>query len=408
MSEDQSAPTPATPASNQNLIIGLVLGAVVLLLFLLVLQVKMNGGGGNGGSSSEFDELKREIGEARSRVNEERRLLGLPPLGTGINGPSIESLAARISGDATTLTGLATQLQSMLTEKEALLSSADATRQALTQQITDLQRQLDQARLAAGETNILQGKLIEAQSLLDAANREIAAFREQLAGVPNAADMATLQARLENALAERNQFENMVKELNNQLIGKVDGAELSSLQARLAKLEPENNQLRYELQELRIKLNRTLLFVDKIDDLPVAAKALYIELSKLETATPAELKQAYDRIDQTLRARVADTISFPTGSYRVNLDKVDEIRRNHQAASEGSIYLVVGYASKTGNIEQNRVLSSDRATALASVAHQNKKGRQIVRAVYLGQTDRFAANDPLKNQICEIWEIREQ
>jgi predicted nucleic acid-binding Zn-ribbon protein len=406
MSDEQSPPPPATPVGNQNLIIGLVLGAVVLLLFLLVMQVKTNGGGS--GKTSEFDALKLEVGAARNRVNEERRLLGLPALGTGANGQSIESLAARISGDATTLTGLATQLQSLLSEKESLLGSADATRKALTQQITDLQRQLDQARLAAGETNILQGKLLETQTLLEAANRQIAAFSEQLAGSPSATEMASLNVRLENALADRERFETMVKDLNNQLVGKVDGTQLDALQSRVAFLEPENNKLRYEIQELRKKLNKTLLFVEKVDDLPAAAKALYIELSKLETASPAELKQAYERIDRDLHAKVADQISFPTGSSRVNLDKVDEIRRSHQAAGEGSIYLIVGYASKTGSIDKNRVLSSDRATTLASVAHQNKKGEQIVRAVYLGQTDRFSPGDPLKNQICEIWEIREQ
>ena len=295
----------------------------------------------------------------------------------------------------------------MLSEKEALLASADATRKALTQQITDLQRQLDQARLAAGETTVLRGKLMDTQTLLDAANRQIATFSEQLAGVPSAAEMASLNVRLENALADRDRFETMVKDLNNQLVGKVDAAQLDSLQSRVAFLEPENNKLRYEIQELRKKLNKTLLFVEKIDDLPAAAKALYVEISKLETASPSELKEAYARIDRDLRAKVIDTISFPTGSSRVNLDKVDEIRRSHQSAGEGSIYLIVGYASKTGNIDQTRILSSDRATALASVAHQNKPGEQIVRAVYLGQTDRFSPNDPLKNQICEIWEIRE-
>ena len=84
MAEENTPQTTATPASNQNLIIGLVLGAVVLLLFLLVLQVKMNGNGT--GDSSEFAELKREVAEARQRVNEERRLLGLPPLGSSPAG----------------------------------------------------------------------------------------------------------------------------------------------------------------------------------------------------------------------------------------------------------------------------------------------------------------------------------
>lgn len=398
--------TPATPAGNQNLIIGIVLGVAVLLLFLLLLQGKLNGGGG----SSDFNDLKREVADARGRVNEERRLLGLPPLGTGSigQGQSIEALATRINNDATALTGLATQLQSLLTEKESLLSSTDATRRALTQQITGLQVQLDQANLSAGEASLLKGKLTETQGLLEASRRQIESLTSQLAGSPSATELANLSQRLELALADRDRFQSMVGDLNRQLVGKVDGAEVESLRQQLALLGPENNNLRYEIQDLRAKLNRTLLFVDEIDDLPVAAKALYVELSKLETATPSELKKAYERIDQDLHSRVLDTISFPTGSSRLDLDKVEELGRAAKACNEGSFFLIVGYASKTGNIDKNRILSSDRATNLASIAHQNKKESHRVRAVFLGQTNRFSPKDFLKNQICEVWEIRPQ
>jgi outer membrane protein OmpA-like peptidoglycan-associated protein len=144
-----------------------------------------------------------------------------------------------------------------------------------------------------------------------------------------------------------------------------------------------------------------------VDELPAAAKALFAELAKCETLSGAELRAEYEKINQTIRARVVDTIAFQTGSSRINLDKVDETRLAVQASGQGSFFLVVGYASKTGNFDTNRKLAADRATALASVVDQSKMGTQRVSAVFFGQTDRFSSSDPLKNQICEIWEIRE-
>ena len=171
----------------------------------------------------------------------------------------------------------------------------------------------------------------------------------------------------------------------------------------------QNIQLRYDLQETRAELNKARLFVDKVDQLPPAAKALYVELSKLETISGEKLQAEYVRINQELKARVVDTISFQTGSDRIDHDRVESIRRSLQNSGEGSYFLAVGYASKTGNFDSNRALSSDRATTVASVTLHNKKESQVgVNAVFLGQTDRFSSSDVLRNQICELWEIRSE
>lgn len=396
-----STKTSATPTGNQNLIIGLVLGAVILLLFLIVIQMN----GRSRGGSTELDELKTELSSTRQRVNEERSLLGLPPLGSA-SGDTIEALAIRISADSTQLAGKVSQLHGALANQEARLATADATRQALTKQITDLQNQLDQARLMAGDTARLQIKLNDTQTLLEASNRQLQTLREQLNTAPSQAQIAALTKRLEDALAARDNYEAQANDLTRQLQGMVDGGELDSLKRKLSVLEPENNRLRYELQKIQAELDKTRLFAEKVDDLPVAAQALYVELSKLENASPAELKAEYERIGQQLRANVVDTISFQTGSSRINLDKVEEIRRTAQSKDDGSFFLVVGYASQSGNLATNKQLSSDRATTIASVVNIEKKETQGVQAVFLSQTDRFSPSELTKNQICEIWEIR--
>jgi len=400
-SPDQSPLTP-NPSGNQNLIIGLVLGAVILLLFLIVLQMR---GGNQGGDSAKLDDLKADLAATRSRVNEERSLLGLPPLG-GASADSIEALATRISSDSSKLAGMVGQLQSALADRESRLATADATRQALTKQITELQNDLDQARLAAGDSARLQNQLADTQTLLEAANRQIMTLREQMNGAPSQAEIDNLSKRLEDALAARDNYMAEAEDLAKQLVGKVDGTEIDALKRRVSELEPENNSLRYELQKLRAQLDKTRLFAEKVDDLPVAAQALYVELSKLESATPAELKQEYTRISTELKAQVVDTIAFQTGSSRINLDKVEEIRRATQAAADGSYFLVVGYASKSGDLASNKQLSSDRATTIASVVNFQKKDSRGVQAVFLSETDRFSPTELAKNQVCEIWEIK--
>ncbi len=75
---------------------------------------------------------------------------------------------------------------------------------------------------------------------------------------------------------------------------------------------------------------------------------------------------------------------------------------------DGDLVLCVGYASETGDVDNNRILSSDRATAAAQFFSNEKRPQQFVQAVYLGQTDRFSSRIPERNQIVELWRIRKK
>lgn len=393
MSDDHSPPPAApTPTGNQNLIIGLVLGAGVLLLFILVLSIGTNGfGGGDKASSTELASLRKELSSRRALVNDERRRFGLPPLGSETSGQTVEALAARISNDSIDLVSMVRQMQKLLAEKETRLANVDTTFDALTHQNTTLKEQLAQLQGAASEVESLRGRLATAQTLYESAQLRIEDLQNQLANGPSSIEMTTLRQQLESALAQRDQY----------------ATELAPLQSELATLRSENVSLRYDLQKTRSELSRARLFIEDTDLLPAAAKALFVKLAKYETIQGAELAAAYASINTDLRARVVDTISFPTGESRINLDKAEETRRAIQASGENSFFLIVGYASKTGNFDKNRDLSSERATTIASVVDHGRKPNQNVAAIFLSQTDRFSQNDPLKNQICEIWEIRE-
>lgn len=391
MSDDTPPPSSApTPAGNQNLIIGLILGAGVLLLFILVLNMRDQGIGGTG-SSSEVETLRKELESRRSFINEERRRMGLPPLGDDVASESVEALAARISTDSTDLVTMVRQMQAVIAEKEQRLAGTDTTIAALTKQSTDLRTQVAQLQGSAQDAESLRNRLANAQSLYETAQKRAADLQAQLAGTPNKAEMTNLRQQLENTLAERDKLQ----------------TEVVALRDEVKTLRSDNNELRYELQKTRAELSRTRLFVDSADKLPAAAKALFVRLAEFETLEGAELAAEYAKVNTELRARVVDTIDFQTGSSRINLDKAQETRLAVQASGENSFFLIVGYASKTGDFQTNQKLSAERATTIASVVDFNKKSTQNVQAVFLAQTDRFSADNALKNQICEIWEIRE-
>ena len=64
--QDHPPETSATPVSNQNLIIGIVMGAVVLLLLLLVISQQFGDIGDSG--NSELADMRRKLEEAREEL----------------------------------------------------------------------------------------------------------------------------------------------------------------------------------------------------------------------------------------------------------------------------------------------------------------------------------------------------
>ncbi len=304
-------------------------------------------------------------------------------------------------------------MQTLLAQREDELKSTRSLYQHASRELDQSRQRLASASVNAAEVERLRQDLADTRSLLTQAENLAAQLRQQLAGAPDGNVMAKLRTDLDEALLQRDNYQKQVAEMQTQMKNMVGSDQVGSLTRELAasndkanSLEIENNKLRYDIQKLRAELDRTRLFVEKVDDLPAAAKALYVELSKLESATPAELATEYERISQELRAAVIDRINFQTGSSRIDLDKVEEIRRAVQSSGDDSFFLVVGYASKSGDLATNRQLSADRATTIASVANFRKKSGQGVQAVFLSATDRFSPTDLATNQVCEIWEIR--
>ncbi len=382
MAENQDTPhtQAATPASNQNLIIGIVMGAVILLLFLLVLSQQ----GILGGSSKSGDiaELKKELKDAQNDLASAKGA-------TLAGGSDANTLVGNIKRDADALI----QFISISQAELARLRGSEAAQQDLYGKIGSLQSQLTQAQAAQGQVSGLQAQLQNAQ-------QRIQQLTDQLGNSVDQGTVARLREQIKGVQEEREDLRSQLATLRAETNNMVNRDELDELR----KLIPENRALRLELQELRAQLDQSKLFVTRDNLSPRAAK-LFKELERLEGNTPQALKQAYRRIEQDSRASVMETASFKTGSSALAPEHESHIKDVIIGSPANSFFLVVGYASQTGDVQVNRELSRKRATRTAQVVnHLKRKGHQV-QAVYLGETNRFGA-DASRNQVCEIWEIR--
>jgi len=260
---------------------------------------------------------------------------------------------------------------SNLKQEVARLSALAASAQALQQQVDNLSNELNNLR-----------------------------------GRPTNESLAALQQRLQNEQITNGDLSRRLAELESKLRTMVDSSELNLQSQRLAELTRENEELRRQLQALQTDVDFAKLFVSSSDTLPAYAQALYNELKSLEGSSESGLSQAYARINKDLNAYNLQQVRFATGSSSLNFQDQTMVKGKVDTTSPGDYFLVVGYASKTGDAASNQKLSARRATAVASIVNQLKKSGQEVRAVYLGQTDRFSRSVNAENQLCEVWRIR--
>ena len=147
------------------------------------------------------------------------------------------------------------------------------------------------------------------------------------------------------------------------------------------------------------------LFAASENELLPAAVELFRSLRKLENLPEGEISAAYGSLAVKLGANVLHKFNFATGSSELAPADQEIVRNLVAQIPDGDLILAIGYASETGNVDKNRTLSSDRATAVAECYSAVKRPTQPVQAVYLGQTDRFSKRSPEANQVVEIWRI---
>ena len=336
---------------------------VVLLTALVVMTVFPRQQG------SDISKLKAELAELAKQGSPSPAVAG---------GEQIGDVAARVKKDADTMTLLAERYQQLVDDthaesvrKSAELARSEELRKRDAEAVFQLRRDLENSKGATYEVEGLRREVADLKTMRDAQTKEIERLKQEAGQGGSAEELATLRRQLEETTTARDFFEARAREL-----------------------------------EAAVAMQRQKLFAQSEDELLRPALELVRSLRKLENKPDSEITTAYSKIGVDLQATVVKTLSFATGSAEMNPVDAQEVGSLLATVDDGDMLLVVGYASETGNVDANRVLSSDRATGVAAALTANKRPGQLVQAVYLGQTDRFSSRIPERNQICEVWHIR--
>lgn len=348
---------------------------IIALLGVLIVMVLKNGSWRSNAGTADVSALQAEANALRSEYNRERIAMGLRPV-EGDSEP-IEEVAGRVKKDADTLVALATSYQRMLAEKDSELTARNAEilrlerlRQSLSAEITRVQGELQRALVNGSDIDLIRRDLADMKAQRDALATELNEARQKVSGV-SAEDYADLKRQLEESQRAKAFFEARV-------------------------------------QELESDLSKARLFASSENELLPAAVELFRNLRKLENQPDSEISSAYSSLAVALGANVLKTLNFATGSSALAAADDEAVRNLVGEIPDGDLLLAIGYASETGNVDNNRTLSSDRATAAAQLISSVKRPGQLTQAVYLGQTDRFSSRVPGRNQLVEIWHIRKK
>jgi outer membrane protein OmpA-like peptidoglycan-associated protein len=378
--EDRAETAEAVRGNKPNLPPAAVLGFVIIALLgiLIVITLRPSSGGAAEGNP-ELTQLEAEANALRDQLNRERMAMGLRPL-EGASEP-VEEIAKRLKKDADTMVALASTFQEMLADKDAEISAKNAEilrseqlRQALAQDRDRLSSDLQRALVSGSDVELLRRDLLDMRAQRDALTAELSSVRGELAAKGAAVssdEFADLERRFEETLRAKEFFEARVAELESQL-------------------------------------SQAKLFASSENELLPAAVELFRNLRELEKSPDSDLMSSYSNLGVKLGANVLKTLSFATGSSTLTPEEEQTILSLVEEIPDGDLVLAIGYASETGNVDGNRILSSDRATAVAQAISAVKRPGQLVQAVYLGQTDRFSSRIPERNQLVEIWRIRKK
>ena len=191
MEEDTEGPeTEVAPpsSSNQNIVMGIVMGAAVLLLLVLIITKKFNISGNNM-TDPAVVELRKEL-DAQKKKSDQLRF-------AGISGDP-QALAFQIKNDTDTLARLVNSSAS----DAAALRAAQADASVLAATNAELRIERDQYRINANRAVELQNQL------------EVA--RQTSTGMISKSEYDQLRTKLEATMAENKNLRNQISEMQNE------------------------------------------------------------------------------------------------------------------------------------------------------------------------------------------------
>lgn len=374
VANNDSVVAKTTPSTGKPVLLGMGL-AIIALVGVLIVMTFYRGAKSKTQESDEITKMKAELAD----LNRQRQVMGLSPMSS--SSEAIDEIAGRLKKDADAIVDLSSSFKQIVTEKDAELSArmselvrSEKLRQTLAIESGELRKELQKALVEGAEASRLSKDLADVKAQRDALSAELTDTRQQLQSMGKAvssADFDDLKRRFEETLRAKEFFEARVKELEGDL-------------------------------------SQAKLFASSETELVPAAQALFKGLVGLEGMKDSDITTSYSNLGVDLGASVLHTLNFATGSSALAASDEEIVRNLGADIPDGDLMFVVGYASKTGDVNANRALSSDRATAVAQYFNSVKRPGQLVQAVYLGQTDRFSSGVPERNQLVEIWRIRKK
>ncbi len=383
---------PATSQASSNLVLVLAL-CVIALIGATVAIVLRN-------KDESEDAEKARIKEQIAALNGGGDMLA--------NSSTLQAKLDSIIKNANSIQVDFDRMKSGYTDAKQQLASAKTELAGNLRTINRLSLDYSKMQQENAKLRSLAARAQSLQQQLNMLNQSLAQKDATIAKLNTRPSQEALEAArnsLNNERMTRQQLNDEIIRLKKRLITMVDASELEQYKRRLPELIKENERLLVVIQGLRTRIDFAKLFV-KSDQLPAKAQALYAELLKLENATANELATAYRQFGIQLNAEVLMQVRFPVGSSIVSFKDQTTLKDKLSATQPGDYFLVVGYASTSGDAASNEKLSAQRATAVASIVNQLKAEGQDVRAVYLGQTARFSRTSQADNQLCEVWRIR--
>ena len=190
MEEDTEGPEAEVThpsSSNQNIVMGIVMGAAVLLLLVLIITKKFNISGNNM-TDPAVAELRKEL-DAQKKKSDQLRFAGI--------SEDSKALAFQIKNDTDALARLVNSSAS----DAAALRAAQADASVLAATNAELRIERDQYRINANRAMELQNQL------------EVA--RQASNGMISKSEYDQLRTKLEATMAENKNLRNQISEMQN-------------------------------------------------------------------------------------------------------------------------------------------------------------------------------------------------
>ncbi|HSI15289.1 MAG TPA: OmpA family protein [Chthoniobacter sp.] len=126
----------------------------------------------------------------------------------------------------------------------------------------------------------------------------------------------------------------------------------------------------------------------------------------------ANKERLYAYVERAQRIKRVMNVSFQGGGTQLSeaaIKKVVDEAQKPDFANEVRdpvvVFVVLGYADKTGDEKANLETSHDRAEHVAELLHKRCGVANVIQTVPMGSSELFDANNVAENRVAEVWAV---